>query len=95
MARLHLRRSVIVDEFHIGRVAIGEAENNPPVGSNCYRPKAFPVALERMEIEAGHTHVLNGLRLVELSQDRTHLIEQVWTDPLGSFFSKSRFKPLW
>ena len=54
---------VVVNQFNIVRVARGETENNPPVGAHRQGPEAFTIARERMKIETGRAHVLDGLRL--------------------------------
>jgi hypothetical protein len=41
-------------------VTIRKAENNPPVGPHRHGPEAPPVAPERMQMETGHAHVLDG-----------------------------------
>jgi hypothetical protein len=48
---------MVIDIINIERLALGEAENHTPVGTNRYRPKAFQLALERMQPEARQVHI--------------------------------------
>ena len=51
--------SVVIDIINVLRVAV-KAENHPPVGAYCNRPKAFRRAFERMQPESRQIHVVNG-----------------------------------
>lgn len=48
---------MVIDVINIQRVAFGEAENHAPIGPNRDRPKAFELAFERMQTEAGQIQV--------------------------------------
>ena len=56
---------MIVQIINVERVAIGKAENHPPVCANSYRPKTFELAFERMQPETRHIHVGRGARRIE------------------------------
>ena len=49
-----------------------------------------------VQVKTGHTHVLNGLGLVELHEDRAYLVEQVGPHSAGIVLFKKPFnlKPL-
>ena len=57
--------SVIVEIVDIQRVAFGKAENHSPVSPHGDGPKAFELALERMEPKTGQVHIRDGSRCVE------------------------------
>jgi hypothetical protein len=67
---------VVISQFDAVGVTFRKAKNNPPVVSHRYRPRAFHVAPEGVQMKAGHAHVLNGLGSVELCKDGTYLVAQ-------------------
>jgi hypothetical protein len=50
--------SVVIDIINVLRVVV-KAENHPPVGAYCNRPKASRRAFERMQPESRQIHVVN------------------------------------
>src|ERR1700730_18313246 len=61
--------SMVIDIIDIQRIAIRKAKNNPPVGSNCHRPKAFPHIFEWMKPNPGQIHILDRARGIKPRED--------------------------
>jgi hypothetical protein len=68
---------MVINQLNVIDLSAIKAEDNSPVRSNCYGPKAFPVALQRVEVKTGQPHVVNGVGFVELEEDRSNLGDQV------------------
>src|SRR5271157_1242009 len=49
--------SVVIEIINVQHVAFAKAENHPPVGADRPRPKAFQLALERMQPEPRQVHI--------------------------------------
>ena len=76
---------VVVHQIDSAGVAVRKAENNAPVGAYCHRPEALHIALERVQVEARHTHVLDGPGLVK------YLVAQIGSDAAGIILLKEPF----
>src|SRR5580658_1870377 len=61
--------SMIVEIVDIERIAIGETKNHSPVRPDGDRPKAFHLALERMQPESGQIHISDVGRSVETNKN--------------------------
>ena len=60
---------VAIDQSHIHRRAIYEAEDYAPVSGNPYAPLSPTVTLQRMQVVAGQVHVCRLHRGVQVRQD--------------------------
>jgi hypothetical protein len=60
--------SVVIDIINVLRGAV-KAENHPPVGPDCYGPKPFERAFQRMQPEPRQIHVGDGWGGVKGSQN--------------------------
>jgi hypothetical protein len=79
--RFLLQALVVVDKIDCIGITIRKTENNPLVGPHRHGPEAFHIALERVQMKTGHTHVLNSLGFAELGKDGTYLVDQVGSNP--------------
>ena len=64
---------MVIDIIDVQRVAIFKAEDHPPVGPHCYRPKPSPVPLERVQLETRHVHVGNAASRIKPDQNIAEL----------------------
>jgi hypothetical protein len=64
--------SGVIDRINVLRAAV-KAENHPPVGAYCNRPKALRRAFERMQSEPRQIHVVNGSSGVKRCQNVSQL----------------------
>ena len=71
---------VVIQQLNIRGVAVGDPEDDAPVGFDAHRPLTLPVALERMQPEARRPDVVDDLRIIELGENRADFVEQVWPD---------------
>ena len=62
------------------------------VGTDCDRPKALPVALERVEMKAGQPHIVDRDSFIQLDEDGSNLSEQVGSNPARIVFFKEPFQ---
>src|ERR1035441_3153870 len=61
--------SVVIDIINLQRVALHQAENHPPVGAHRHRPKAFELALERMQPAARPVHVRDRIGSIQTGEN--------------------------
>ena len=73
---------MVVRQIHIVNVPVLETEHDPPVAPNCNAPETSPIAFERMQPEAGQSHVLGRSGTVQHSQDVLHLPNLIRVDGL-------------
>jgi hypothetical protein len=53
---------------------VGKAEDHPPVGTNCDRPKAFQGTFEGVQPETGHIHVGHKPSRIESRRNVAQLV---------------------
>ena len=75
---------MVIDIINVQYIAVGKAENNPPVGANRHGPKTFLPAIERMQSKPRHVHIRNRTGGIEAHQDVTQLFCVFGTTPRGS-----------
>ena len=82
---------MVIDVIHVLRVAVVKTKDHPPVGANCDRPRAFPITLERMHLEAGHIHIGNDAGRVEPCQNVAQLFNVLSFDAARVAVFKGRY----
>ena len=60
---------MIVDQVHVVGVRALEAEHDPPIARDAYRPVARAVALQRMQPKTGQIHMRGFGRFVQAGED--------------------------
>jgi hypothetical protein len=66
---------VVVDEIHIERITVFEAEDKPPVSGNRDAPNPLPLAFQWMKAPAGKQRDVGGLlRGIERREDIGNLL---------------------
>ena len=68
---------MVICQVDVVGIPVGEAENDSPVCPDGNGPEAFHIALQRMEMETGQTHVFDRCGFIQLRQDGPYLIQQV------------------
>jgi hypothetical protein len=71
---------MVVDQINVASVAFLKAEDHTPVRPDSHAPKAFQVALERVEPETGEIHVFGLSGTVKDGEDIFDLLDVIGTD---------------
>jgi hypothetical protein len=75
---------MIVHKVNIGRLAILEPKNNPPVRAHGHSPKALKVALQWMKAECRQLQRLDRLCRMQYTQNLPDLAEMLGVDTSGA-----------
>jgi hypothetical protein len=84
---------MVIDIIDILRVVV-ETEDHPPIGLDGHSPKAFHLALERMQAEPGQVHVGNGWGGVKRRQNIPQLANMFRVYAAWVIVFKEPFQPL-
>ena len=82
---------MIILVINILRIAVYKPKRDAPVCLHRHRPSASPVPLELMKLEGRDVHVLDGSRLLQLSEDQPDPVRMV---RLNTSLAARKEKPL-
>jgi hypothetical protein len=83
---------VVVNQLNVIDLSSIKPKNNSPVGSDCNRPKASPVALQRMQVKARQAQILNGGGFVQMDEDGSNFVPHVGPYPCRIVLLKEPFQ---
>jgi len=79
---------MIVYKVHIGRLAVFEPKNNPPVRAHGDSPPALKVALQWMKAECRQPPCLDRFGRMQYTQNLPDLAQMVGADASGAVILK-------
>ena len=86
---------MVVEIVNVQRIMVNKTEDHPPIGPHRHCPKAFQLALERMQPETGQVHVRHRRGSFKTRQDVAQLICVVRNYSARVVVLVKRFSPLW
>ena len=85
---------MVIDQINIVSIAFMESEDDAPVRSDGYAPKALKITFQGVEMKTGQVHVFRLSGKVQDGQNILDLLEVIGRMPLVCPFSNSRLRPL-
>jgi hypothetical protein len=84
---------VVIQNIDIVGVAAVKPDDDTPIGLHSDAPITFPVSLERVEPKGRRSHVLDRLRLIQMGENRSHLVEKIGPDAPDVTMLVEAFQP--
>jgi hypothetical protein len=71
---------MVIDQIDVGGLPTRDAEHDAPIRAHCDGPKAFQIALERVQAKAGQVHIVGRFGAVQDEKNILDFLDQVGTD---------------
>jgi hypothetical protein len=71
---------MVIDQIDVGGLPTRDAEHDAPIRAHCDGPKAFQIALERVQAKARQVHIVGRFGAVQDEKNILGFLDQVGTN---------------